>query len=265
MSAAFATEKNKIRRSFSAAANRYDDSALLQRQVALDLISRFDINIANEQVIDLGCGTGFLMQQLMSTESAKQMIAIDIAHSMLYIARRKLKHLNNIQFICADAEKLPLPMATVDKIVSNLALQWCVDLNTVFQDFKRVLKADGQLLFSTFGAETLQELKQSWAQVDKHIHVNKFYKETNIRLFLKETGFKNIQIGKKCYESSYTSVVALMKELKDIGANKVFSAQSQNTISRMKMQLMIATYEKNYQTKESIPATYEVIFVSAQS
>jgi malonyl-CoA O-methyltransferase len=257
-------EKNKVRQSFSAAANSYDDSALLQRQVGLDLISLFNINVANQQVMDLGCGTGFLMQQLMPEASVQQMIAVDISLSMLQIARIKSQHFNNVQYVCANVEKLPFSGALIDTAVSNLALQWCRDLLTVFQGFKQVLKPNGRLIFTTFGAKTLQELRQSWLEVDRYTHVNDFYTQENIKHFLLEAEFKEIQIESKCYNWVYPSVMALMRELKDMGANQVLSGRNKKITSRLQMQAMLDVYEQ-HRVNGVIPVTYEVIFVSAIS
>ncbi|MEO1899027.1 MAG: malonyl-[acyl-carrier protein] O-methyltransferase BioC, partial [Methylococcales bacterium] len=60
----------------------------------------------------------------------------------------------------------------------------------------------------------------------------------------------------------YPSVIALMKELKGIGANQVMSGRKQKTIGRMQMQAMTDSYE-TYRVNGLIPATYEVLFISA--
>ncbi len=262
MSAVFSMPKNKVRQSFASAADTYDGFAVLQRQVGLDFISMFEISIAGQSVMDLGCGTGFLIQELMAADVAQKMLAVDIAYSMLQTSRSKSKCFNTVQYICADAEKLPLVDDSLDTIVSNLALQWCQDLTGVFQGFKRVLRTDGRLFFSTFGTKTLQELKQSWAEVDRYTHVNEFSTVDQLKFFLTQASFKNIHINKQCYCLNYPSVLALMKELKGIGANQVISGRNKKITARLQMQAMINTYER-YQSNGLIPATYEVLFVSA--
>jgi malonyl-CoA O-methyltransferase len=74
----------------------------------------------------------------------------------------------------ADANHLPLSNNCVDIIISNLMMQWCGNLNQLFSECHRVLKNDGLILFSTFGPDTLKELKKSWAVVDNQTHVNSF-------------------------------------------------------------------------------------------
>lgn len=263
MSVVFSSlDKKRVRQSFTAAAETYDELATLQRQVGLDLLSRFDLNITDQTVLDIGCGTGFLTRKLMQDTFNQKMIAVDIAFSMLEVTRLKLKEQKNVQYICADAEHLPLVEHSVDKIVSNLALQWCQNLTQVFGGFKNVLKQQGQIVFSTFGPATLKELKQAWSEVDDHKHVNEFYTVDELSVFLQHAGFNNIQIESIHYQSNYQAVIELMRELKGIGAQNVLSGRNKKTTSKIQMQNMIKAYEK-HRVNGFIPATNEIIFVSA--
>ncbi len=189
-------------------------------------------------------------------------IALDIAWSMLQTTRRKLSDHEGVVYLCADAEYLPLADQSVDSVMSNLALQWCVNLTAVFADIKRVLKADGRLFFSTFGPETLKELKAAWSGVDDYHHVNEFYGEEQIRTFLLQAGFSDIRMQRITYLSRYDSVMALMVELKNIGAHNVTAGRNKNFTTKTRLQQMIAAYEK-HRVDGQIPATFDVILVSA--
>ena len=263
MSAVFSIDKKRVKQSFASAADTYDGLATLQRQVGLDLLSMFDINFTDDIVMDIGCGTGFLTQKIMLASSVQQMVAVDIAYSMLEATRIKLKDLETVYYICADAECIPLQKQAVDKIVSNLALQWCQNLTQVFEGFNHGLKPGGQLVFSTFGPSTLQELKQAWSEVDDYTHVNEFYTVDGITVFLQQAGFDSIQIKSKCYQSNYQAVIELMRELKGIGAKNMLAGRNKKTTSKTQMENMIKAYEK-YRINKLIPATYEIIFVSAR-
>ncbi len=262
MSAVFSIDKKRVRQSFASAAETYDGLATLQRQVGLDLLALFDIDFTDNIVMDIGCGTGFLTKELMLASSVQNMFAVDIACSMLEATRIKLEHLETVHYICADAELIPLQKQVVDKIVSNLALQWCQNLTQVFEGFNHVLKSGGQVVFSTFGPATLQELKQAWSEVDDYRHVNEFYTVDELTVFLQQAGFGRIQIESKCYQSNYQAVIELMRELKGIGAKNMLSGRNKKTTSKTQMDNMIKAYEK-YRINKLIPATYEIIFVSA--
>jgi len=254
-------DKAKIKQSFGAASDTYDGVAALQRTVGRALLGTIDAVSLTGTLLDLGCGTGFLTSELLGR--AQPVIALDIALPMLQVTRRKLADAPNVSYLCADAEQLPLAGQIVDGVFSNLALQWCINLDAVFTGIKRVLKADGQLVFSTFGPQTLQELKAAWAKVDDYKHVNEFYSEQQLRHFLQQAGYTEIVIETNLYLSSYDSVLALMEELKHIGAHNVIAGRNKNITTKTQMQRMSAAYEQ-HRTGGLIPATFEVIMVSAK-
>ncbi len=262
MSAVLTIDKNKVRQSFSSAANSYDELATLQRKVGLKLLQQLSIENTCQQVVDIGCGTGFLTQQLLERDYFKQILAVDISLAMVEYTRIKLAGNAKVKYICADAETLPFINHSADMIISNLALQWCQNLTAVFKSFNQALKQQGQLHFATFGPKTLQELKQAWATVDEYTHVNEFYSADEVDDFLEQAGFKDIKVVTQCYQSSYPTVIALMRELKGIGAHNVLSRRNRKTTTKTQMQAMISAYEKNRQQK-GILATYEILFVSA--
>jgi malonyl-CoA O-methyltransferase len=253
-------DKAKIRQSFAAASVTYDGVAELQRTVGKTLLSAIDTASQVGILLDLGCGTGFLTSGLLVR--AQSIIALDIALPMLQVTRTKLSETDHVSYLCADAEQLPLSGQIVDSVFSNLALQWCVNLDAVFTDIKRVLKPDGRLVFSIFGPQTLRELKAAWAEVDNYNHVNDFYSEQQLACFLQQAGYTEIAIETRLYISSYGSVLALMKELKHIGAHNVLAGRNKNITTKTRMQRMIAAYER-HRTGSLVPATFEVMLVSA--
>ncbi len=256
-------DKAKIKRSFAAASVTYDSVAVLQRTVGNELLRSIDTTKLNGTLLDLGCGTGFLTGELLAHSSHETIIALDIALSMLQTTQAKLADKHDIIYVCADAEQLPLVEQSIDSVISNLALQWCRNLEAVFTGIKRVLKPDGQLVFSTFGPQTLHELKSAWSEVDHYNHVNEFYSEAQLKQSLQQAGFKNSQIKSKLYTSRYDSVWTLMQELKHLGAHHVIAGRNKKFTTKTAMQQMIAAYE-NHRVRDQIPATFEVIIVTAK-
>ena len=262
MSTAFKIDKHKMRHSFAAASGTYDDFAGLQRTVAQELISKIGAGIHAGLRLDVGSGTGYLTNKLANMMPKGELLALDIALPMLSFSRNKSAG-KNIQYICADAENLPLQRGCLTAIYSSLALQWSRVLEATFTDFKRVLEPEGQLVFSTFTENTLWELKQSWAEVDDYCHVNSFYTADEVTYCLKRAGFSSIQVESKQYISHYASVFDLMRELKKIGAHNVSTDRNPNLTSRLAMNRMIATYEKK-RDPLGIPATYDVLYVKTK-
>jgi malonyl-CoA O-methyltransferase len=253
-------DKAKIKQSFAAASVTYDGVAALQRTVGKALLNTVNTESLAGTFLDLGCGTGFLTAKLL--EFAQPVIALDIALPMVQVTRAKLADTSTVGYVCADAEQLPLTGQIVDGVFSNLALQWCVNLEGVFADIKRVMKPGGRLTFSIFGPQTLQELKAAWAEVDDYNHVNDFYSEQQLILFLQQSGYTEIAIETNVYISNYGSVLGLMKELKHIGAHNVIAGRNKSITTQTQMQRMIAAYEL-HRTGDLIPATFEVVMITA--
>ena len=252
--------KTKIRQSFSAASTTYDSVAALQRSVGYALLDAVDGNITGT-LLDIGCGTGFLTAELLRF-NPQQLIALDIALPMLQATRDRQRCTKRAILLCADAEFLPLRDGSVNHVFSNLALQWCSNLEAVFTDIKRLLKPEGSVIFSTFAPQTLQELKAAWASVDDYAHVNDFYNATQLKQFLQKAGFVNIDIICTLYTPEYESVLELMQELKHIGAHNVREKRNKHCTSKTAMRRMINAYEI-HRVNGKIPASFEVFRVVA--
>jgi malonyl-CoA O-methyltransferase len=274
-------DKTKVKQSFEAASHTYDGVAALQRTVGKALLETIDTQNMTGTLLDLGCGTGFITLELLAVGYASRtifqtppqvqgtqcvpyrtVIALDIALPMLQVTQKKLAGACNVSYLCADAERLPLAEHSVDGVFSNLALQWCIKLDVVFSDIKRILKPGGRLVFSTFGPKTLQELKAAWTEADEYKHVNDFYSEQQLAHFLHQAGFAEVKIETRLYQSNYDSVLALMKELKFIGAHNVIEGRNKNITTKTALRRMIESYEL-HRTGDLIPATFEVILVMA--
>jgi malonyl-CoA O-methyltransferase len=261
-------DKYRIRRSFGAASATYDRAAALQRRSASDLMRPIEEAGIRGTVLDLGCGTGNLTGLLLSASIPPDtLIALDIAPAMLGAARSKLEMGNfpgsTVYCVCADAERLPLAEASLDGVYSNLALQWCDRPERVFADLKRIMKPGSPLIFSTFGPQTLNELKSAWAEADDLPHVNDFHSGQALLGFLQEAGFSDCRIRSVLHTPRYARVADLMRELKQIGARNAHLARPKNLTGKARMEAMYRAYER-HRAGGSLPATFEILQVSAR-
>jgi len=257
-------DKKLMTRSFGQAASHYDDVAHLQREIATDLLDRLDfIKLTPQTILDVGTGTGNVSRTLQQKYPKANIYSIDIALPMLQQAK---KHVVKSFFkrpkqhlICADTMQLPIKNNSVDLLISNLMLQWCDDIQTVFTEFARVLKPDGALFFSTFGPDTLKELRQSWADVDQYRHVNQFTDMHDIGDSLLQAGFTHPVMDVDWVVRYYQKGMDLMHELKKLGAHNVTMQRAPTFTGKTKLQTMLNHYE-NYRQPQGLPATYEVIY-----
>lgn len=252
--------KIRIKRSFATASTTYDNVAMLQRNVGKTLLQHIKADESFNAVLDLGCGTGFISHEFLRQNSCtpEQIIAVDIAEAMLHKARAKLQNYGTVTYLCADAELLPLLPQSVDLVLSNLAFQWCGNLEKTLSDIKRILKPEGRLAFTTFGLRTLHELKSAWREVDSYTHVNDFHSAAQVTEFLQQAGFQQIKLETYSFVSTYGTVWDLMAELKQLGAHTIMTGGNKRFTRRATMRHMANVYQKQVEN-DLIHATFEVI------
>jgi malonyl-CoA O-methyltransferase len=243
---------SSVRSAFNKASGQYDEHAFLQKEIATRLDAKLDVISGESSVIlDLGAGTGLLSKQLSKRFPDSQLICLDFAQASLNYNPSSNK-------ICADAYQLPLADNSVDMVISSLMMQWCPDLKQLFSEIHRVLKNNGLILFSTFGPDTLKELKKSWLVVDSDTHVNTFTDMHDIGDQMLGAGFQSPVMEMETLTLTYQTVMDLLRDLKAIGAQTV-STRSKSLMGKNKFQLMIKMYE-SYRKDGKLPATYEVIY-----
>jgi len=163
------------------------------------------------------------------------------------------------QFVYADAEQLPFRDASVDLIFSNLTIQWWQDLIGLFHEFRRILKPGGLLLFTTFGPDTLKELRESWSQVSDKVHVNQFVDMHDIGDALYNVQIENPVMDSERIVINYQSVKDILLDLKTLGAHNQNSGRERALTGKTRLKSMYQAYEQFY-TETGYPLTYEVLY-----
>jgi malonyl-CoA O-methyltransferase len=251
--------KTLARRSFESAAAAYDQAAALQQEVGQRLLQRLDlVKIQPDRILDLGSGTGQCIPDLLARYRKAQVVALDIALPMLWRARKRGRWLRKPRCVCADAERLPFADSSFDLVFSNLMLQWCVELEVVFTELQRVLRPGGLLLFTSFGPDTLRELRGSWQQVDGYSHVNAFADMHDVGDALLRTRFADPVMDVERLTVTYADVWKLMRELKQIGAHNVTAGRPRGLTGKARMQRLVRAYE-HYRSQGVLPASYEIV------
>jgi malonyl-CoA O-methyltransferase len=258
-------DKRQMRRAFDQAAAAYDAAAVLQQEIGRRLLERLDyIRLEPLRVLDAGCGTGLCLPGLRRRYPRAEIFGLDIAPGMLQQARRKQgwwrRWWRPVRFVGGDIESLPFADASLDLVFSNLTLQWCPEPDVAFREFRRVLKPGGLLLFSSFGPDTLKELRHSWAQVDDAPHVNVFPDMHDVGDALLRTPFAEPVMDMEMLTLTYPDVMAIMRDLKDIGAHNVNQGRPRGLTGKAELQGMIRAYENFRQDDGRLPVSYEVVY-----
>ncbi len=262
----FEIDKKQVRRAFSRAAQNYDAAAVLQREVCTRMLEKLDyIKLQPTRVLDVGSGTGWGTRQLGERYPKADITALDIAIGMLQQARgtsswwKKLFAGKRESYLCADVEALPFAPDSVDIVWSNLALQWCNDLPATFVELQRVIKVDGLLMFSSFGVDTLHELRTAFHGVDGYNHLNRFADMHDIGDMLVAAGFSDPVMEMERLTLTYNDVRAVMQDLKSIGANNATMGRSTGLMGKVAWQRVTENYEK-LRRDGKLPATFEIIY-----
>jgi len=254
-----------MRRSFDKAATTYDQAAVLQREVCVRALERLDlVKLDPAAIIDAGCGTGFASPALHKRYPRAKLVALDIAPAMLRKARSRISvwkkwiGSNRDVFVCGDNERLPLRSACVDMLWSNLAFQWVNDLPAVFAESQRVLRPGGLLMFTTFGPDTLKELRAACA-ADGKVHVNRFIDMHDIGDMMIGAGFADPVMDMEYVTLTYTDVRSVMRELKALGAHNVAVGRNRGLTGKQTLREIERRYE-SFREAERLPATFEIIY-----
>jgi malonyl-CoA O-methyltransferase len=255
-------DKARMRASFSRAAQTYDAAAVLQKIVRDEMFDRLDlVKIKPQAILDAGCGTGhgsFLLQKKFSTA---RVFSLDIAMGMLQKTQSQQPLLSRLlrkqHLLCADIESLPIANKQIDLAWSNLALQWCNDLDAALTEVARVLQPTGLFMFSTFGPDTLKELRA--ASQNNHTHVSRFIDMHDIGDALTRAGFSAPVLDVERYTLTYDDVKSVMKDLKSIGANNATQGRARGLQGRGFLENLSQHYEQ-FRTNGQLPATFEVIY-----
>jgi malonyl-CoA O-methyltransferase len=253
----------RVRRSFGRSARDYDATAVLQARVRDELLERLDVvRLEPAAVLDLGAGTGHASIALKCRYRSSQVVALDLAEGMLREAGRRQTLLRRFRRVCGHAAALPLRDASVDLVFSNLMLQWCQDPDAVFGECRRVLKPGGLLTFTTFGPDTLVELRRAWAAADTHTHVNRFIDMHDLGDALVRSGLAEPVMDVERFTLTYADVRDLMHDLKSIGAHNANAGRPRGLTGKAALARMTAAYEA-LRCDGRLPATYEVVYGQA--
>jgi malonyl-CoA O-methyltransferase len=230
------------------------------------MLERLDyMKLQPHSVLDVGSGTGWGTRQLGERYPKAEITALDIAIGMLQVARgtsgwwKKLFAGKRENFLCADVEALPLAANSVDMAWSNLALQWCNDLPATFIELHRVLEVEGLLIFSSFGVDTLRELRTAFHDVDGYNHLNRFADMHDIGDMLVAAGFTDPVMEMESITLTYDDVRAVMQDLKSIGAHNATAGRAQGLMGKAAWRRVTDNYEK-LRRDGKLPATFEIIY-----
>lgn len=150
----------------------------------------------DETVLDAGCGSGRVTEQLVERLPAGRVIALDASPSMVGAARERLSRFGGrVTYVVADLGRpLPLEPASVDAILSTAALHWVRDHDALFGHLAAPLRPGGRLVAQCGGAGNIAAVQAALATIgDGWTGPWTFATPEETRVRLEAAGFTDIE------------------------------------------------------------------------
>lgn len=123
-----------------------------------DALDKIHLNRRYKSILDVGCGTGRLLQDLASNSPADvRFVGIEPAEEMRKVAQDRLSEFANISIADGRFEELPIPSRSVDYLYSTFAFHWVTDVDAAVREIKRALSEDGEMDLFFTGRDTGRE------------------------------------------------------------------------------------------------------------
>lgn len=267
-----------MRRLFARPA-RIHGSQFFRREISGRMFERLALIRANPRMLlDAGCGEGDDLLALHQAFPGSALLGVDASVDMLDALRRRAVQSKSAMrrllvgllgqgrsgpdvalLACADFSRLPLPQSSVDLVWSNLALHWHPQPDRVFAEWRRVLRADGLLMFSCFGPDTFRQLRHAFNAIGQEHAVLPFVDLHDFGDMLVETGFSTPVMDMETLNITYSSTDKLLDDVRAFGGNPLLTRQSGMT-GRRHWQAFLDALESQRGPDGKLMLTMEIVY-----
>jgi malonyl-CoA O-methyltransferase len=266
------SQKSLIKTRFDRAASSYDTHAWLQLEIAQRLTEKLTLlKHPPKKILDIGQGTGALCKILQNYyKNTPELFGVDISYAMCkqatlnfrpsgWFSVAHFKKKSRPKFIQADGHQLPFLAEQFQLLASNCVLQWCDDLPRLFRECHRVLAIQGNVFFSSFGPDSLQELKACSQKISGRTHVHDFVDMHVLGDILLSCHFTDPIMDMEKITTYYPTLQSLLLDLKKIGATNQHADRHKGLMGKNWFKKLELEYEK-LRSPQGLPVTWEVVY-----
>jgi SAM-dependent methyltransferase len=241
-------DRQLLRRRLARAQTLGPATFLIDR-VAQELGERLSVVLREfARAVDLGTPTDAVAQALAASGKVTTIVS---AHA-----------------VAMDEEALPFADASLDLVTSALSLQFVNDLPGTLIQIRRALKPDGLFLAALIGGDSLSELREAFAQAESEVEggasprVAPFADLRELGALLQRAGFALPVVDSDKLTVRYQSVLALMHDLRRMGATNILNERRRAPLKRKTLARMAEIYAQNFADADGrLRATFEVVWL----
>lgn len=268
------TDMSRIAAAFHQKAEEYDTHVLVQKRVVAQLAGSVELCQSRipELILDVGTGTGAMLEKLHSLYPAARLTGVDIARNMCLHTRQKLGADCNV--VTGSAEALPFRTGVFNLVVSASVLQWVDNLSAALHEMHRVLLPGGEVRLAFFCQGTLAELHGCFRDASnlngrssnqKTTRLHGFRAVDEVMSIVNSMDFKRAVVTVETEVDWYDDLSSLLKSIKNIGAGAVAGGSGSGLGWRGVLQETSRLYQEKFGVNGRIPATYKVLYLTAQA
>lgn len=257
-------DRDLVRRRRDRVAARARDCDFLLHRVADDFAERLSLIKRTFPVaLDVGAHHGVITRRIAALPTVASVVSMDLSEALVGGLPEGLR-------LVASEEALPFAEGSLDLVVSGLSLQLVNDLPGALIQMRRALRPDGLLLASLLGGSTLQELRQAFLEAEAEERggasprVAPFPDVRDMGRLLQRAGFALPVTDSDVVTVTYASPLALMAEVKAMGASNMLLDRSRVPMTRRLLSRASEIYIRKFGTATGrVAATFEIITATA--
>jgi NADH dehydrogenase [ubiquinone] 1 alpha subcomplex assembly factor 5 len=242
-----------------------DSGDFLFAEVANRLADRLiDVRRTFPLGVDLGSRGGHMARAVLATGRVGTLYAADASPSLA--ARLP------VPAVAADEEALPFAPASLDLVVSSLALHWVNDLPGTLIQVRQALKPDGLFLAAIFGGETLWELREILMEAELAVtggvspRVSPMADLRDAADLLQRAGFALPVADRDPISVSYADIAALMHDLGRMGETNAIRLRAPGPLRRAVLGEAARLYQARHAMNgDRVRASFEILYLSGWS
>lgn len=259
------TSNTKVAHSFRRALQSYDLHAVVQRDIAEQLLREFLTVLQSSpnqktryaRVFEIGCGTGFFTKKMLENLEVQDLVLNDLVVDCQQLLMPQLAIKNN-QFVAGDIESIPFP-AEIDIVCAASVLQWIKNTPELLTKIADCLRPDGWLVCSSFQPGHFYQLAEVQRSLGVEMPDMSYFDSSQWQMMLGEL-FNVVSIQQQEVTIWFNSVDEVLQHLRKTGVN----GRSRQQWSAGAKQQFSQCYQQMFEQDGRLPLSYQPIYVVAR-